>query len=92
VAHHFRAVVGGDTLAVRKPDAAPVRAALAALDERGGVLVGDGTHDVGAARAAGLDSIGVTWGIGSPVGATEVARDVTALCEALAGRGLCRYR
>ncbi|MDX1745523.1 MAG: HAD family hydrolase [Halobacteriales archaeon] len=44
-----------------KPDPAPVRKAMAALDvpKNGatGVLVGDGPHDVGAAWNAGLDGI-----------------------------------
>ncbi|MFW5957156.1 MAG: HAD family hydrolase [Natronomonas sp.] len=42
-----------------KPDPEPVRQALAKADvdiERGsGILVGDGPHDIGAARNAGLD-------------------------------------
>ena len=45
-----------------KPDPAPVRRAIAALDVPGdaaGVLAGDGPHDVGAAWNAGLDGIHV---------------------------------
>jgi len=49
----------------RKPDPAPVLAALEAL---GGpcALVGDGPTDVAAALAAGLAPIGVAWGFGAP--------------------------
>jgi phosphoglycolate phosphatase len=56
----FGAVVGGDTLPVRKPDPGPVLEALRLL---GGIapaeawLVGDGVQDVEAARAAGAVSV-----------------------------------
>ena len=92
VAAHFAVVVGGDTLPVRKPDGAPIRAAMRALGSEHAVLVGDGPHDVGASRAAGIACIGVTWGIGSPQGADTVVDDVWALRQALAARGTCRYR
>ena len=58
------AVVCGDTLAVKKPDPAPVRLAC----ERAGVLpahavfVGDDQRDVQAGTAAGLFTVAVTWG------------------------------
>jgi phosphoglycolate phosphatase-like HAD superfamily hydrolase len=52
--------------------------------------VGDGPHDVGAARAAGIRSIGVLWGIGSPVGADVTAHDVGGLRDALAALGILR--
>lgn len=87
---HFSVVVGGDTLPVRKPDAAPVHAAMRALGVTDAVLVGDGPHDVGAARAAGIRSIGVLWGIGSPVGADVTAHDVGGLRDALAALGILR--
>lgn len=60
-------VVGGDTLASRKPDPAPL---LAAIDKLGAppgsaVMVGDGHHDVLAARAAGVPVVFVSYGYGS---------------------------
>lgn len=58
------AVVGGDTTPVKKPDAAPVLAALDALGcppERA-LLIGDSPADAGAARAAGVPVILVSFG------------------------------
>ncbi|SDH47780.1 phosphoglycolate phosphatase [Roseospirillum parvum] len=64
LAGYFGAVVGGDTLAVRKPDPAPL---LAAIERVGGdpadaVLIGDSAHDVATARAAGVPVIAVSFG------------------------------
>ncbi len=92
VDRHFGVIIGGDTLTVRKPSAAPVLAAMRALNVSSAVLVGDGPHDVGGAQAAGIPCIGVTWGIGVPAGASRVVRSVPALRDALAARGACRYR
>ena len=50
-------VVGRESAPRLKPDPAPVHAALARLGVSGGVLVGDTTHDVEAARAAGITSV-----------------------------------
>jgi phosphoglycolate phosphatase len=76
-------VVGGDTLAVRKPSPAPVRRALELLGVATGVMVGDGEPDVQAGRAAGLRVIGVGWGIATPAGADRLVRSVTELRAAL---------
>ena len=60
----FGAVIGGDTLAVRKPDPAPLRAAIARLgipaDEA--IMVGDNEHDAATARAAGIPCVLVSYG------------------------------
>lgn len=55
----FAAIVGGDTLTVRKPAAEPLLAAIAAAggDRRDAVFVGDTTVDVATARAAGVPVI-----------------------------------
>ncbi len=64
---HFALVIGGDTLATRKPAAGPLRHAL----ERLGVPaaraahVGDASIDIQCARAAGVAAWAVTWGYGS---------------------------
>ncbi|EKE44320.1 phosphoglycolate phosphatase [Oceaniovalibus guishaninsula JLT2003] len=60
----FGALVGADTLAVRKPDPAPL---WAAVDGAGGdrarcVLIGDTETDHHTARAAGVPSVLVTFG------------------------------
>ena len=66
----FAAIVGGDTLAVRKPDPAPL---LAAVDRAGGgraVFVGDSITDVDTARAAALPVIAVSFGFSDRPAAT----------------------
>ena len=58
------AVVGGDTLAQRKPDPAPVLHActLAGVEPGRCVYVGDDPRDIVAGRAAGLYTIAAGWG------------------------------
>ena len=57
-------VVGGDTLAQRKPDPAPVLHAcvLAGVEPSRCVYVGDDPRDILAGRAAGLYTIAAAWG------------------------------
>ena len=78
----LRAVGGGDSFPVRKPDPAHLLATLAlaedALVEGGSagaaptvgaaraIMVGDHANDVAAARGAGVRSVFVTWGYGPP--------------------------
>jgi phosphoglycolate phosphatase len=61
----FPVVVGGGDAPSRKPDAAPVRAALERLPrcERA-ILVGDSAIDARTAVAAGIPFVGVLWGLG----------------------------
>ncbi len=47
-----------------------------------GVMVGDRRHDVLAARAVGVPSVGVTWGFGTPAELLEAGAD--ALCASAA--------
>ena len=58
------AVVGGDTLPVKKPDAAPIRAALETLGvpAEHAVMIGDSGVDVAASRAAGIKVVLVSFG------------------------------
>jgi phosphoglycolate phosphatase len=63
VVDHFVSVVGGDRLAVRKPDPAHL---LTAVEEAGGsarnsALVGDSAIDVECARRAGVTCYVVGW-------------------------------
>ena len=62
LARFFDAVIGGDTLAQRKPDPAPVRAAVEALGGGPAIYVGDGEADETAAHAAGLPFVLFTQG------------------------------
>lgn len=92
IAPYFNCVVGGDTLTHRKPSPDQVYFAMERLGASSAVLIGDSPQDVGAAAAAGIPSVGVTWGILQPTGATEIVTTVAELREALARRGACRYR
>lgn len=60
----FGAVVGGDTLAERKPHPAPLLLALERLGvaPEAALMVGDNYHDAQAARAAGVRAFAVTYG------------------------------
>lgn len=61
----FEAVVGGDSLPTRKPDPEGARSILAAwsLAPEAAVMIGDSDTDTRTARAAGLWSLGVAYGI-----------------------------
>lgn len=57
-------LVGGDTLAVRKPDPLPLLHAARTLGVVAGdcVYVGDDERDIAAARAAGMPAVAALWG------------------------------
>ena len=85
----FEVVVGGDSLPIRKPDPEGARAILGALGLRpeSAVMVGDSDTDTRTARAAGLWSLGVAYGI-SPGSLADPRPDLcvdsaAALAEAL---------
>ena len=61
---YFGAVVGGDTLPVRKPDPEHVLETMRRVDGTLGstVMVGDSQADVASAKAAGVPVIAVTFG------------------------------
>src|SRR3546814_3725679 len=61
----FSAVVGGDTLPVRKPDPAHIHGTLERMVGTPfgwAAMVGDSANDINAAKAAGLPSVGVSFG------------------------------
>lgn len=76
----FAALVGADTLSVRKPDPEPLREAArrAGGDPARTLLVGDSDTDRNTARAAGVPSVLVTFG---PSGADMAALAPEALLE-----------
>lgn len=89
--HRFGAIIGGDTFAEKKPSPMPL---LGALEQIGGraqdaLMIGDGHQDMRAARAAGIEAIGVLWGHTSEerlraCGATRIADTVQTLTAMLA--------
>jgi phosphoglycolate phosphatase len=77
----LRAVGGGDSFAVRKPDPAHLLATLAAAGGTVGrtLMLGDHRNDVLAAGGAGIPCIFAGWGYGAPGmedGSAAVARSL----------------
>lgn len=64
LSERFVAVVGGDTLPVRKPHPDHILGTIEAAggDRDGSIMVGDSDADVIAAKAAGIPVVGVTFG------------------------------
>lgn len=89
---YMGAVIGADSCARCKPHPEPVLLALERLratPERA-VLLGDSSHDIAAARAAGVAALGAGWGVSSAeglraAGAGRVLADVRELPGVLAG-------
>jgi pyrophosphatase PpaX len=61
---YFEVIVGSEDTTLHKPNPDPILRALEQLGARrqDAVYVGDSPFDIGAARAAGVHAIGVTWG------------------------------
>ncbi|MDJ0894514.1 MAG: phosphoglycolate phosphatase [Alphaproteobacteria bacterium] len=89
LADYFDAVIAGDTLAVRKPDPAPLLSALTKLgaDPSTAILVGDSPIDVATARAAGVPVVAVSFGYSripvAELGADRLIDDYRELDDAL---------
>ena len=77
IARHFRAVLGGDSLALAKPSPDPIWKLLedfgVAADRA--LIVGDSEVDIQAGRAAGIHTCAVTYGYGSPADLRAVQPD-----------------
>lgn len=69
----FDAIVGGDTLAVRKPRPEPLFEAIARCGGHSACFVGDSEVDAMCAKAAGVPFIAVDFGYSN--GATSLARE-----------------
>lgn len=67
VLERFATVVGGDTLTGKKPDPLPLRHVMHAVGAAPAdtVMIGDGVNDVLAGKAAGVHTVGVTFGVDS---------------------------
>ena len=64
IEHHFTKVLGGDSLEKMKPDPLPLTHLLDKwkLKPEALLMVGDSKNDILAAKAAGISSIGLTYG------------------------------
>ena len=64
IAHLFNQVLGGDSLEKMKPDPLPLTHLKQTwqLDDEQLLMVGDSRNDILAAKAAGISSIGLTYG------------------------------
>ena len=84
----FAAIIGGDTLAVAKPDAAPLHEAIARAGGGRAAYVGDSITDADTARAAQIPFVAVSFGFldrpVSELGAASVIDHYDALPAALA--------
>ena len=62
--HHFQLVIGGDTLAHKKPHPLPLLHCMETLqcESAATLMIGDSIHDMEAARRAGIDCIVVSYG------------------------------
>lgn len=93
LAGHFAAVLGGDALAVKKPDPAHFTAVLDAMraGPRRAVHVGDTPTDVAVARNAGVPVIAVSHGYSrvapGELGADALIGHFADLCPAIAALG-----
>ncbi len=84
VADRFAAVIGGDTLAVAKPDPAVLDAALARTGGAPAVMIGDSAGDIRCAKSHGTPVIWCAWGYADAPGPLEpdaVARHPSELPE-----------
>lgn len=83
----FAAIVGADTLPVRKPDPLPLQEAIAGAGGGRAAYVGDSIVDAETARAAGIPFVAVSFGFSdrpaSALGADAVIDDYAALIETL---------
>lgn len=67
IGQYFHVIAGSDGARTRTTKQAVIEHALTALDRppNGVVMIGDRHHDIDAARALQMTSIGVAWGFGS---------------------------
>ncbi len=74
--HYFGSVLGGDSLAVRKPDGGHILGVIRALGAtpEESIMIGDSATDVEAARNTGIPGVVVSHGY-TPVPAAELGAD-----------------
>ena len=79
VAAQFDAVLGGDSVAEKKPDPAMLQAVLEQfhIAPDRALIVGDGDTDIEAGKRAGVLTCGVTYGLGNPDALRAARPDLT---------------
>ncbi|HKX87792.1 MAG TPA: phosphoglycolate phosphatase [Sphingopyxis sp.] len=89
LADRMATIIGGDTLATRKPSPEPIDAMVARCGGGRAVFVGDSIYDVTAAKNAGVPSIAVSFGFldrpAGELGADHVIDHFDELVPLLAG-------
>lgn len=81
LSEYVEALVGMEDTEIHKPDPAPLLLALSRLGERDpsrAVYVGDAVVDALAGKAAGMATVAVTWGAGTPDALAGVRPDAVA--------------
>jgi phosphoglycolate phosphatase len=96
ILQHFKACVGGDTPAGRKPSAGPMLRALESLQRPpwDALAVGDSPNDILAGAAAGMGTCAVSWGYRgmdilnkySPDLVVRTFDELVGVCEPVSGR------
>lgn len=93
LSHRFATVIGGDTMGPgnAKPSPAPIHEMIARCGGGRAAFVGDSRFDIGAARAAGIPSVAVSFGFPgegvAELGADAVIDHYDQLVPALAAMG-----
>lgn len=75
LAGRFRTIAGGDTYGVSKPDPLHLTRTVEAAGGSRAIMVGDSNADIGAAKAAGIPSVAVTFGY-STIPVEDLGADV----------------
>jgi phosphoglycolate phosphatase len=77
VTEYFDTIIGGDSFPYRKPDPRHIHDTIAELEGDGpALMIGDSNFDIGAAIAAKIPSIAVSYGY-SDIAASELGADIT---------------
>lgn len=89
---YFDCVIGGDSLAQRKPSPEPLHYVMTAMEVTPAhtVMIGDSRHDVMAAQAAGIDCIAVSYGYnhGEPISTSAPSVVIDDLSQLLISTSL----